>query len=121
MIPPQATSPSWPWTNDPAFLEGRELRFRDSQERQKGYTFLFNHRKEKARRFINEKDQLLSLGSGYLMKKYLPQEEIKKTENFYGHGAEKKNLNWFQGVLTHAMLGIKPKEWRDFIERNICF
>jgi len=50
IIPPQAISPSWPWANDPAFLEGRELRFRDSQERQKGYTFLFNHRKEKARR-----------------------------------------------------------------------
>ena len=43
-------------------------------------SFVDLDRKEKARRFINEKDQLLSLGSGYLMKKYLPQEEIKKTE-----------------------------------------
>ena len=34
-------------------------------------------RKEKAERFKNEKDQLLSLGAAYLMKKYLPNEEIK--------------------------------------------
>lgn len=38
-------------------------------------------RKEKAERFRNEKDQLLSLGAGYLMKKYLPEGEIKIMEN----------------------------------------
>jgi 4'-phosphopantetheinyl transferase len=37
-------------------------------------------RKEKAERFKNEKDQLLSLGAAYLMKKYLPNEEIKITD-----------------------------------------
>ena len=34
-------------------------------------------RKEKAERFVDEKDQLLSLGAAYLMKKYLPKGEIK--------------------------------------------
>ena len=38
-------------------------------------------RKEKAERFRNEKDQLLSLGAGYLMKKYLPEGEIKIMES----------------------------------------
>lgn len=37
-------------------------------------------RKEKAKRFKNEKDQLLSLGAAYLMKKYLPNGEIKITD-----------------------------------------
>ena len=34
-------------------------------------------RKAKAEKFINEKDQLLSLGAGYLMKKYLPKGDIQ--------------------------------------------
>ena len=38
-------------------------------------------RKEKAFRYIQKKDQLLSLGAGYLLKKYLPQGEIKTLEN----------------------------------------
>ncbi len=38
-------------------------------------------RKEKAERFKNEKDQLLSLGAGYLMKRYLPEGEIKIMES----------------------------------------
>lgn len=37
-------------------------------------------RKERAKRFKNEKDQLLSLGAAYLMKKYLPNGEIKITD-----------------------------------------
>ncbi len=44
-------------------------------------SFVDPSRKEKAERFVNEKDQLLSLGAGYLMKKYLPEGEIKKTES----------------------------------------
>ena len=38
-------------------------------------------RKEKAEKYINEKDQLLSYGAGYLIKKYLPYGEIKETSN----------------------------------------
>ena len=48
------------------------------------FSFVFSYvnksRKEKAERFRNEKDQLLSLGAAYLMKKYLPNEEIKITD-----------------------------------------
>ena len=40
-------------------------------------SYVDKSRKEKAERFKNEKDQLLSLGAAYLMKKYLPNEEIK--------------------------------------------
>ncbi len=43
-------------------------------------SFVDRSRKEKAERFKNEKDQLLSLGAGYLMKKYLPNGEIKVSE-----------------------------------------
>ena len=38
-------------------------------------------RVEKALRFVNEKDQLLSLGGAYLFYKYLPKEEIKINSN----------------------------------------
>ena len=38
-------------------------------------------RKEKAERFVKEQDRLLSLGAGYLLKKYLPQGEIKVNES----------------------------------------
>lgn len=44
-------------------------------------SFVDEKRNEKASRFKNEKDQLLSLGAGYLMKKYLPSGEIKETES----------------------------------------
>ena len=37
-------------------------------------------RKVKALKFVQEKDKLLSLGAGYLMKKYLPNEEILETK-----------------------------------------
>ena len=43
--------------------------------------FVDKERKEKAERYMNEKDQLLSFGAGYLLKKYLPNKEIKYTES----------------------------------------
>jgi len=43
-------------------------------------SYVDKSRKEKAERFKNEKDQLLSLGAAYLMKKHLPNEEIKITD-----------------------------------------
>ena len=42
-------------------------------------SFVDEKRKEKALRYKNEDDQLLSFGAGYLLKKYLPLGEIKKT------------------------------------------
>ena len=38
------------------------------------------NRRVKALKFVQEKDQLLSLGAGYLIKKYLPNEDIKETK-----------------------------------------
>lgn len=42
-------------------------------------SFVSDERREKALRYINEKDRLLSLGAAFLMKKYLPKGELKKT------------------------------------------
>ena len=44
-------------------------------------SFVDPKRKEKAERFVKEQDRLLSLGAGYLLKKYLPQGEIKVNES----------------------------------------
>ncbi len=44
-------------------------------------SFVNQSRKEKAERFVNEKDQLLSFGAGYLMKKYLPSDDVRKAES----------------------------------------
>ena len=44
------------------------------------HNYVSKERKEKALKFVNEQDQLLSLGAGYLMKKYLPNEEILETK-----------------------------------------
>lgn len=44
-------------------------------------SFVDEKRKEKAERYIQEKDQLLSFGAAYLLKKYLPNGEIKENEN----------------------------------------
>ena len=44
-------------------------------------SILDKKRRDKAERCINEKDRLLSLGAGYLLKKFLPPKEIQKTEN----------------------------------------
>ena len=44
-------------------------------------SYVDSSRKKKAERFVNEKDQLLSLGAGYLMKKHLPDGEIKINTN----------------------------------------
>ena len=44
-------------------------------------SILDKERKEKAEKYLNEKDRLLSYGSGYLIKKYLPKGEIKEKEN----------------------------------------
>ena len=45
------------------------------------FSFLEKNRQEKAEKYINEKDRLLSLGAGYLLKKYLPDGEIKYTSS----------------------------------------
>ena len=45
------------------------------------YSFVDEKRREKAERYAHEKDQLLSFGAGYLLKKYLPEGEIKEMEN----------------------------------------
>lgn len=49
------------------------------------YSFIVSHidksRIEKANRFVSKKDQLLSLGGGYLLYKFLPHKEIKFTDN----------------------------------------
>ena len=45
------------------------------------FSYVDKSRKEKAERFKNEKDQLLSLGAAYLMKRYLPEGEIKIMES----------------------------------------
>ena len=44
-------------------------------------SFVDEARKEKAERYLNEKDKLLSYGAGYLLKKYLPNKEMKETLN----------------------------------------
>ena len=52
-------------------------------------SFVSKERKEKADKFVNEKDQLLSLGAGYLMKRYLPKEDIailKSGKPYLPHG-----------------------------------
>ena len=43
--------------------------------------YVSEKRREKALRYVNEKDQLLSFGAGYLLKKYLPNEEMLFTES----------------------------------------
>lgn len=43
--------------------------------------FVDANRKVKAFKFVQEKDRLLSLGAGYLVKKYLPQENISETKS----------------------------------------
>jgi phosphopantetheinyl transferase len=45
------------------------------------YSFVSELRRKKADKFINEKDKLLSLGAAYLIKKYLPSEDIKEMAN----------------------------------------
>ena len=44
-------------------------------------SFVSEQRREKALRYKQEKDQLLSLGAGYLLKKYLPSVDIKETKS----------------------------------------
>lgn len=43
--------------------------------------FVDADRKVKALKFVQEKDRLLSLGAGYLVKKYLPHENISETKS----------------------------------------
>lgn len=70
-------------------------------------SFIDEIRKQKALRYINEKDQLLSLGAAYLLKKYLPAGEIKTTSNGkpYLDGGPFFNLS-HSG--EYAVLGIHP-------------
>ena len=44
-------------------------------------SFVEEKRKEKAEKYVNEKDRLLSFGAGYLLKKYLSKEDIKLTDS----------------------------------------
>lgn len=44
-------------------------------------SFVDSKRKEKAEKHVHEKDRLLSLGAGYLLKKYLPRGELKEHPN----------------------------------------
>ena len=44
-------------------------------------SFVDSKRKDKALRYVHENDRYLSLGAGYLIKKYLPNKEIKETES----------------------------------------
>lgn len=44
-------------------------------------SYVDSTRKAKAEKFVNENDQLLSLGAGYLLKKHLPKGEIKTNTN----------------------------------------
>jgi 4'-phosphopantetheinyl transferase len=44
-------------------------------------SFIDKGRKDKAEKYLNEKDRLLSYGAGLLIKKYLPSGEIKETKN----------------------------------------
>lgn len=44
-------------------------------------SFVDSKRKEKAEKHTHEKDRLLSLGAGYLLKKYLPRGELKEHPN----------------------------------------
>ena len=48
------------------------------EERSFVLSIIDKKRREKAERFLQEKDQLLCLGAGYLLKKYLPEGEIKE-------------------------------------------
>ena len=44
-------------------------------------SYIDKKRKNKAEKYLNEKDRLLSYGAGLLIKKYLPSGEIKETKN----------------------------------------
>ena len=44
-------------------------------------SFIDKNRLEKANRYVQEKDRLLSLGASYLLKKYLPSGDIKETKS----------------------------------------
>ena len=44
-------------------------------------SFVNEQRKERAERYLQEKDRLLSYGAGYLLKKYLPSEDFKETSS----------------------------------------
>ena len=43
--------------------------------------FVSEERKEKAQKFVQEKDRLLSLGAGYLIKRYLHIEDLLETKS----------------------------------------
>lgn len=45
------------------------------------FSYVDKYRQEKALKFANEKDRLLSLGAAYLMMKYLPKGRILENEN----------------------------------------
>lgn len=62
---------------------------------------------EKAEKLFKEDDRLLSYGGGYLLKKYLPNEEIKISKNgkpFFGQGPH------FNLSHSHEFVGLSVHE-----------
>ena len=69
------------------------------------YSFVSELRRKKADKFINEKDKLLSLGAAYLIKKYLPSEDIKEMTNgkpFLSNGPC-FNISHSEGLIVLAV------------------
>ena len=56
-------------------------------------SFVDLKRKEKALKYVNEKDQLLSFGAAYLLKRYLPSGDIKISENGKPYLADGPHFN----------------------------
>ena len=65
-------------------------------------------RKEKAERYLQEKDRLLSFGAAYLLKKYLPNEEIKESNTGKPFLVNGPSFN-ISHSGEYAVLAIHPK------------
>ena len=68
-------------------------------------SFIDKSRKEKAMKFVQEKDRLLSLGAAYLLKKYLPEGDIKETKSGkpYLEGGPYFNVSHSNALVTLAL------------------
>ena len=81
------------------------------------FSFCDEDRKVKANRFIQEKDRLLCIGAGYLLKRYLPEGPVKVTPSGKPYLADGPSFN-----LSHSgeyvLLGVsKTREIGVDIER----
>ena len=81
------------------------------------FSFCDEDRKVKANRFIQEKDRLLCIGAGYLLKRYLPEGPVKVTPSGKPYLADGPYFN-----LSHSgeyvLLGVcKTREIGVDIER----